>query len=337
MGAQETNTADDQPATGWRKFGEQGDTDSAGPQAPARNYSAPAPSQLTLPAGSWIKVRVDQPLSSDRNRTGDTFVATLVQPLVVNGYVIARRGQSIGGRVGEVQKGGKVKGTSSLGFELTEITLVDGQQMPLVTQLISYAGGTSMSRDATAVGTTTGIGAAIGGVAAGGMGAGIGALAGAAASTIGVLSTRGRATEVYPESVVSFRTLAPLTVSTENSEQAFSASAAGRLRTEPVAAAHRSARRCSSTSVLWRYLLRRLAVLLRTWLLLFEILFGLRLSRRLRPRRISRAAPLKSCHRRPFTYPSKPTGHLTKQETRRCAYSAKNSFSVPPLYCWHLG
>ncbi len=221
VGAQETNTADDQPATGWRKFGERGDTDSAGPQAPARNYSAPAPSQLTLPAGSWIKARVDQPLSSDRNRTGDTFVATLVQPLVVNGFVIARRGQSIGGRVGEVQKGGKVKGTSSLGFELTEITLVDGQQMPLVTQLISYSGGTSMGRDATAIGTTTGIGAAIGGVAGGGMGAGIGALAGAAASTIGVLSTRGHATEVYPESVVSFRTLAPLTVSTENSEQAF--------------------------------------------------------------------------------------------------------------------
>jgi hypothetical protein len=179
------------------------------------------PSQLTLPAGSWIKARVDQPLSSDRNRTGDTFTATLAQPLVVNGYVIARRGQSIGGRVGEVQKGGRVKGTSSLGFELTEITLVDGQQVPLVTQLISYNGETSIGRDATAIGATTGIGAAIGGAAAGGMGAGIGALAGAAASTIGVLSTRGHATEVYPEAIVSFRTMAPLTVVTENSEQAF--------------------------------------------------------------------------------------------------------------------
>ena len=229
--AQETNTTDDPPSTGWRKFGERRSSEPAAqPQASQqydqqqyeqRQQPVPLPGQLTLPAGSWIKVRVDQPLSSDHNRPGDAFTATLTQPLVVNGFVIARRGQSIGGRVGEVEKAGRVKGTSSLGFELTDITLVDGQQMPLATQLISYSGDTSVGRDATAIGTTTGIGAAIGGAAAGGMGAGLGAIAGAAASTIGVLSTRGRATEVYPESVVSFRTTAPLTISTERSEQAF--------------------------------------------------------------------------------------------------------------------
>jgi hypothetical protein len=49
----------------------------------------------------------------------------------------------------------------------------------------------------------------------------MGALAGAVASGIGVLATRGRATEIYPETVVTFRTLAPITVSTERAPHAF--------------------------------------------------------------------------------------------------------------------
>jgi hypothetical protein len=164
---------------------------------------------------------MDQAISSDRNQSGDTFTATLVEPLVADGFIVARRGQTISGRVAEAVKAGRVKGTSRLALEITEIGLVDGRPLPVRTQLMEYAGGTSVGRDATAVGATTGVGAAIGGAAAGGMGAGIGAAAGAAASTIGVLVTRGRETVVYPEAAVRFRTLAPITISTERSGHAF--------------------------------------------------------------------------------------------------------------------
>jgi hypothetical protein len=164
---------------------------------------------------------VNEPLSSDQNRPGDLFTATLAQPLVADGYVVARRGQTVAGRVAEVQKAGRVKGTSRLGLELTEINLVDGQLLPIRTQLIEYAGGTSVGRDATAVATTTGVGAAIGAAAEGGFGAGLGALAGAAASTIGVLVTRGRATVVYPEATLTFRTLEALPISSERAQHAF--------------------------------------------------------------------------------------------------------------------
>jgi hypothetical protein len=180
-----------------------------------------APYTLTLPAGTWITVRVNQPLSSDHNMVGDSFTATLSQPLIADGYVVARRGQTLVGRVADVEKAGRVKGTSKLGLELTELSLVDGQQLPVRSQLMEYHGGTSIGRDATAIGATTGVGAAIGGAAAGGMGAGIGAGAGALASTIGVLATRGRATTVYPEAELTFRLLAPVAISTERSEQAF--------------------------------------------------------------------------------------------------------------------
>jgi hypothetical protein len=176
---------------------------------------------LNLNAGTMITVRVDQLLSSDHNRSGDTFTASLAQPLVVNGFIVARRGQTIVGRVAEAEKGGRVQGTSRLGLELVELSLVDGQQVPVRTQLMQYNAGTSNGRDAVAIGATTGIGAAIGGAADGGFGAGMGAIAGAGAAVIGVLVTRGHPTEVYPESVLTFRTLEPVSVSTDRSAQAF--------------------------------------------------------------------------------------------------------------------
>jgi hypothetical protein len=155
-------------------------------------------------------------LSSDHNQPGDAFSMTLTQPLVANGFVVARRGQTISGRVVDAVKAGRVKGTSRLTLELTDLTLVDGQQVPVRTQLVKYSGGTSQGRDATAIATATGVGAAAGAAADGGRGAGIGA----AASTIGVLLTRGRATEVHSEAVLTFRTQDPITISTDRSSLA---------------------------------------------------------------------------------------------------------------------
>lgn len=188
---------------------------------PQYQQPLPIPSTLTVPAGSWITIRVSQPLSSDHNQPGDFFSGTLAQPIVADGRIVARRGQTVGGRVVDAEKAGHVKGTSRLGLELTELSLVNGQQLPVRTQFVERRGNTSVGRDAGAIGAATGIGAAIGAAADGGFGAGMGAIAGAAASTIGVLATRGNATVVYPESLLTFRLEAPLAISTERSEQAF--------------------------------------------------------------------------------------------------------------------
>ena len=230
--AQDQVTPQVEPAAensaGWRRVGEVRDEfgqpkSSANASPASATPGTPAPSQLIIPAGTWIKIRVDQPLSSDRNAAGDTFAATLAQPVVADGFVVARRGQTIEGRVSESIKAGKAKGTSRLGIELITMSLVDGRQMPVRTQLMEYAGGTSVGRDATAVGTATGTGAAIGAAAGGGVGAAIGAAVGAAASGIGVLTTRGRATEIYPEAEITFRTMEAITINTERATQAFTA------------------------------------------------------------------------------------------------------------------
>ena len=176
---------------------------------------------LTIRSGTILTVRIDEPLSSDRNQVGDVFSATLTQPVIAQGIVMARYGQTAAGQVVEAKKAGRVSGVSRLGITLTSLTLVDGQNMPIQSQLLVRKGPTSEERDATAVGGTTGLGAAIGAAADWGTGAAIGAGAGAAAGVVGVLLTRGYPTVIEPETLLTFQVTSPVTVETNDAPQAF--------------------------------------------------------------------------------------------------------------------
>jgi hypothetical protein len=189
---------------------------------PPDNYGAPpVPARLTIKSGTYVSVRINQWLSSDRNKKDDTFTATLNQPVIVDGIVVAQRGQTVYGRVSEAQKAGRVEGTSRLGLELTQLTLVDGDQVPVPSQMVTQHGQTSQGRDAAAIGVTTGLGAAIGAGVNGGVGAGVGAGAGLVVGVLGVLLTRGRPTVIYPESVLTFQVSAPVEIATDRAPQAF--------------------------------------------------------------------------------------------------------------------
>jgi hypothetical protein len=226
--APDSRQDDQQPYNGPRQYGppQSGDRQYgryANPQRVPRAAAPlqPPPTTLTIPAGTVIAVRINEFLSSDHSQVGDRVTATLQQPLVVSGWVVARRGQTLTGQVELAQKAGRVKGTSQLGIELTDLTLVDGQQRPILTQLWKGSAGTSHGADAAAIGTTTVLGAAIGAAADWGRGAAIGAGAGAAAGIGAVLLTRGRPTVIEPETLLSFKLVDPVTVDTTQSQQAF--------------------------------------------------------------------------------------------------------------------
>src|SRR5579884_1018011 len=190
-------------------------------QSPTAQNEPPVPAQLTIRPGTFLTVRINQPLSSDHNQPGDAFTATLVRPLVIDGVVIAEPGQTIAGRVTEARKAGRVEGVSRLGVQLTELTLVDGQQVPIQSAMVTRTGPTSVGRDAGAIAGTTAVGAAAGAAADWGRGAAIGAGAGAVAGIVGVLLTRGHATIIYPEQVLTFRVEQPVLISTERAPQVF--------------------------------------------------------------------------------------------------------------------
>jgi hypothetical protein len=190
------------------------------PNGPNDEYSPP-PALLTIPAGTVVIMRINEPLSSDRNQIGDHFTGTLQQPIVVNGWVVARRGQVVMGQVKSVKKAGRVKGVSQIGVELTDVTLVDGEQAAILTELWKGSGGTSHGADAATIVGGTALGAIIGSAADWGRGAAIGAGAGAAAGIGAVLLTRGRPTILEPESQLTFRLVDPVKVDTTHGQQAF--------------------------------------------------------------------------------------------------------------------
>jgi hypothetical protein len=213
-------------------YGDQGQGEQASP-APYRGRATPPsgsanpqptqplPPTLTIPAGTLLSVRVNEFLSSDKNQIGDRLTATLDRPIVVNGWVVARRGQVVSGQVTVATKAGRVKGTSQLGLELTDLTIVDGQSLPILTEMWKASAGTSHGADAATIGGTTALGAAIGAAADWGRGAAIGAGAGAAAGIGAVLLTRGRPTEIAPETPLTFRMVDPVKVDTKQSAQSF--------------------------------------------------------------------------------------------------------------------
>src|ERR1039457_6152621 len=174
------------------------------PPAAVPHYGLPA--ALTIKPGTFVTVRVDQEISSDHNQQGDVFNASLTQPIVVDGVVVAQRGQSVMGRVAEAVKAGRAAGTSHLALQLTGLTLADGTQANIQSQMVDRNGPTSVGRDVAAVATTTGLGAAVGW----GRGAAIGAGAGAVVGLAGVLLTRGQPTVVYPETLLTFRINTPV-------------------------------------------------------------------------------------------------------------------------------
>ncbi len=172
----------------------------------------PEPRQVTLSRGTLLTVRLAESLSSERVQAGDAFSATLDQPLVVEGFVIAERGARVQGKVISAEQAGRVKGLAQLSLQLTQLYTADGQRVPIQTEALVREGPKSVGNDAAKVGVAAGIGAAIGAIFGGGRGAGIGAGAGGAAGAGTVMATRGEPAVLPVETRLSFQIKDAVTV-----------------------------------------------------------------------------------------------------------------------------
>jgi hypothetical protein len=173
---------------------------------------APQPHSVVLAAGTRLTVRIGETISAGRNQIGDTFVATLEQPLVIDGFIICERGSRVIGKVTQATPAGRAGGQSHLSIELTRLNTSDRQRVDIRTETYSKDGSGGTGSDLAKIGAGTAIGAAIGAIAGGGKGAAIGAGAGAAAGTGVVLVSNGRSVEVPVEARVTFRVKEPVTI-----------------------------------------------------------------------------------------------------------------------------
>ena len=182
------------------------------PPAPAANVEPvekPTPQPIVIPAGTVLTVRTGQGLSSKDSQTGQTFLATLAQPISVQGRRALSAGSTVSGTVVTAKSKGKIKGEGQLDLALTSVS-VGGHTYQIHTGVLSSTTKGKGKRTAATTGGGAAGGALIGGIAGGGKGAGIGALVGAGAGFVGGAVTGNKQIEIPAESALSFTLAKPL-------------------------------------------------------------------------------------------------------------------------------
>jgi hypothetical protein len=174
--------------------------------APIEN---PKPKPLVVPAGTVLTVRLGQALGSKTSQTGQTFIATLAQAVLLRGNTALPSGSDVSGRVVSAKAKGKFKGEGELHLALTSISN-GGHTYQIQTSVQENTAKGKGKRTAATTGGGAAGGALIGGIAGGGKGAGIGALVGAGAGLVGGAMTGNKQIEIPAESVMSFKLSAPL-------------------------------------------------------------------------------------------------------------------------------
>jgi hypothetical protein len=201
---------------GLRKRGNTGNTGNTGTVPIDVNVSTPnntdvpvsaddtpaAPTgSLAIPRNTILALELLTPLSTDASQRGDRLQARVIEPAQYADYVVE-------GRISQVKRPGKVKGTAELQLAFDQIRSTDNRTATLHAELIEITpmggedteidteggvrGRDSTKDDAAKVGAASGVGAIIGAIAGGGKGAAIGAIIGGGAGTAGVMTQRGK-------------------------------------------------------------------------------------------------------------------------------------------------
>lgn len=174
---------------------------------PDANTPAPAaavvPVSGTLPAGTNIVVRMIEAVDSETNRVGQSFRASLDQPVMLNGQTVIPRGADAVVKLVDSKDSGKLTGRADLTLSLQSVS-INGHFVDINTQSINKESGSQGEKTAKVAGGTAAVGAIIGAIAGGGKGAAIGAGAGAAAGAGSQVILGGQRVRIPSETRLTF-------------------------------------------------------------------------------------------------------------------------------------
>lgn len=169
----------------------------------------------TIPAGTTIQVRNNEPISSQTASAGQTFSAVVNEDVLdTSGNLAIPKGSDATLVVLGATDQGKIQGRSELIIDLGAVN-VAGHQYRLDTADMMRRGTEGVGTNKR-TGVFTGGGAALGGIigaiAGGGKGAAIGAASGAGAGAGAQGLTRGKAVRIAAETLMTFRLEAPVRI-----------------------------------------------------------------------------------------------------------------------------
>lgn len=171
---------------------------------------APMPvAGVQIPAGTAITVRMIDSVDSNVARLGQTFRASIDEPVVINGQTVIPRGADATAKLVQDQQSGKFEGRAVLTLVLTDIT-INGQMIDTTTGDVSQSSSSRGARTAKVVGGATALGAIIGALAGGGRGAAIGAVSGAAVGGGAQVLTKGQQVKIPSETRLTFTLQQPI-------------------------------------------------------------------------------------------------------------------------------
>ena len=114
--------------------------------------SAPMPvAGIQIPSGTPITVRMIDAVDSKVAHLGQTFRASIDEPVMINGQTVIPRGADALAKLVEDQQSGKFEGKTILTLALTDIT-INGQMIDTTTGDVSKASSSRGARTAKVVG-----------------------------------------------------------------------------------------------------------------------------------------------------------------------------------------
>ena len=167
--------------------------------------------EVTIPAGTQLRLRLDSSHASNTSRVEDVVQAHLAAPVVVNGRTVLPAETEATGHVTVARPSAKVKGRAYLAVRFTELRPDDDRYRVSTRTWGREAPGTK-KKDAAKIAVPGALGAVVGAALDGKKGAAIGAGVGAGAGTAVVLSTAGEEVRLPRGSTMLVRLSAPLTV-----------------------------------------------------------------------------------------------------------------------------
>jgi hypothetical protein len=177
---------------------------------PQQAYNDPPPQRqqnsaygAQIPNGTAITVRMIDGVDSEQTRLGQTFRASVDEPVIVDGQTVIPRGADCVVKLVEDKESGKFAGRTVLTLALQQIQ-ANGRMVDVTTGDVSQASGSRGARTAKVVGGTTAVGAIIGAIAGGGTGAAIGAASGAAVGGAAQVMTKGQHVKIPSETRLTF-------------------------------------------------------------------------------------------------------------------------------------